>query len=456
MNEVVTVPLDWHPREYQRPLWDALKSGTKRAVAVWHRRAGKDSVGLNWTIRQAFIRPGLYWHLLPTYAQGRKVVWDGITKDGRKFIDHWPHQLITKIRNDDMRIHVRVPKGESIWQVVGSDSPDRLVGANPIGVVMSEYALQDPAAWNYIRPILVENGGWALFIYTPRGHNHGLTLYEMALGNDDWFCQKLTADDTNVLTEAQIEGERQAGMPKELIEQEFYCSFDAPLVGSYFGDQMSDALKAKRITNVPHDPAVGVETWWDLGIGDATAVWFAQRVGQEVHLIDYHEEHSKPLAHYVGVLQAKALDKGYNYSAHVLPHDAEARELISGKTRTQVLKELNVTPLHVMKRAKVDDGIEAARNMLPRCWFDLKRCDRGIAALREYQKSPMPGKHWRNEQEPEFLDHPLHDWASHGADAFRAGAMFRGARKSREKRQMYPDLGINVPRERHTRLRRHG
>ena len=375
----------------------------------------------------AVKRIGTYWHMLPTLRQGRLVIWDGITKDGRKVMEAWPNDLVKKRRQDEMKLEL---VNGSVWQVVGSDNYNSLMGANPVGVVFSEYSLADPAAWDFIRPILAENGGWALFLYTPRGPNHGQDLFDTALANESWFCEKLTVDDTHAITQEAIDEERKAGMAPEMIRQEFYCSFDAPLMGAYFGDQMTEAQDEGRICSVPHDPAVQVETWWDLGIGDSTAIWFIQRVGKEVHAIDYYEASGEPLSHYAGVLADKTKSKhdggrAFLYSEHMLPHDANARELGTGKTRVEVLESLDIKP-KVVTQHRVEDGIEAARNLLPRCWFDAERCKRGIDALRNYRKD------W-DETHKTFRLKPLHDWASHGADAFRIGAM--SIPKSGQKRE---------------------
>ena len=415
---VVQVPHNWEPRDYQMDGWAALESGIRRACFVWHRRAGKDSVGLNYMVTATQKRVGTYWHMLPTLRQGRKIVWQGITKDGRAFLDFWPEDLIRKKRDDEMMIELT---NGSIWQVVGSDNYDALVGTNPVGVIMSEYSLSVPSAWDFIRPILAENGGWAAFLYTPRGRNHGYDLYQMAKNNPKWFCQLLTVDDTDAISDEAIQEEREAGMAKALIDQEFYCSFDAPLVGSYYGDEMAQALKDKRITNVAHDPAVPVETWWDLGIGDDTAIIFVQRVGLEIHVIDAYAATGKKLSHYAGVLQKKATTREYVYSDHIFPHDVKARELIAGVSREKVLRQLGIKPV-VMPRHDIDDGISAVRNTLGNCWFDEQNCGDLIEAMRQYRKI------W-DEKRKMFADSPYHDWSSHYADAFRTGAMHRHKKK---------------------------
>lgn len=390
------------------PLWRSLEAGNKRAVAVWHRRAGKDAVGVNWTVTAAMQRVGIYWHMLPTLLQGRKVVWDGITKDGRKVLDAWPEEIITKRRNDEMKLDL---VNGSMWQVVGSDNYNSLVGSNPIGVVFSEYSLADPAAWDFIRPILAENDGWALFLYTPRGRNHGHVLYQMAKSTPGWFASLLGADQTGAISDEVIEAERLAGMSEEMVQQEFFCSFEAPLFGAYYAKEMLEVEREERICSVPYDKAVPVETWWDLGIGDATAIWFAQRVGREIHLIDYYESSGEALSHYVRVLN----DKPYTYAEDVVPHDAEARELISGKTRIEVMRSLNRRPAVVTRHA-VDDRINAVRMNLNRCWFDAKKTERGVECLRQYRKE-------YDEKHKSYRTKPVHDWASHGADAFGVGIM---------------------------------
>jgi hypothetical protein len=223
----VTIPNKWRPHFYQWPLYNNFGYGKRfqRGCAVWHRRAGKDSAALNLTAREMFKRVGTYWHLFPEQAQARKAVWNGIDRDGRRIIDQFlPPAVRERSNGQEMLVEA---KNGSIWQMAGSDNYDSLVGSNPIGVVFSEWSLADPAAWDYIRPILAENDGWALFIYTPRGRNHGYATYQMALSNEDWYCERLTVDDTGMVSEAQIQAERDAGMSGAKVNQEFYCSFEA-------------------------------------------------------------------------------------------------------------------------------------------------------------------------------------------------------------------------------------
>jgi hypothetical protein len=398
----------------------------KRAACVWHRRAGKDLCAINLIQTKIVERVGTYWHMLPTYKQGRAIVWNGFTKDGRKFLDHFhPNLIVGKPNTTEMRVDFF---NKSIYQVVGTDDVNSLVGTNPIGVVFSEYSLHDPAAWDYIRPILAENGGWALFIYTARGENHGFSLMEMARGNKRWFSEVLVAGDEGtkredgkpVLSDQVIQEERLAGMPEAMIQQEFYCSFSAPFVGAYYGDQMMQAKKDNRIHDrIPYDPRLPVDTYWDLGINDTMVVWFIQPHNFQFRVIDHYESNGEGLAHYAKMLRGQVTKherKGeYLYRNHWAPWDIEVRELGTGKSRKEIAATMGIK-FRVVKQNDISDGIEAVRNILSQCFFDNTYCHRGIEALRQYRKE-------FDEKNKCFSSHPLHDWTSNHADAFRTFAM---------------------------------
>lgn len=397
--------------------WDIIDAmdggGFKRAVAVWHRRAGKDSTSLNFTAKKAFDRVGVYWHMLPTALQARKVVWDGIDKAGRRMIDQvWPTEVRQSANNQEMKLEL---VNGSIWQCVGSDNYDSLVGANPVGVVFSEYSIANPAAWDYIRPILAENGGWAIFIYTPRGRNSGFNLYKMAENNPKWFCQKLTIDDTDIISQEVLEEERAAGMSEAMIQQEFYCAFDVPIEGAYYGPQLNKAHKDGRVSRVPIEPNLPVYTAWDLGIGDFMAIWFVQVTGKEIRFVHYYEHTGEGLAHYINYLMVWAKENSVRYSDHFAPHDIQVRELSTGKSRLDTAREMGIR-FQVVKRHKIDDGIEAVRRLFPRFWIDETNCDRGLICISDYTKV------W-DDKKMMFQDKPLHNYASHGCDALRYFAM---------------------------------
>ena len=220
----ITIPYNYQPRFYQLPFFEAMDNGKKRSCLVWHRRSGKTVTLLNFACKKAFERVGVYYHCFPEYNQARKIVWDGITKDGKPFLDHIPKELRASKNSTELKVELI---NVSIYQLVGADNFDRLVGPNPVGLIMDEWAVSDkyPMAWDYFRPILAENQGWAVFNFTPRGRNHGFDLYSMALRNPEWFCQLLTADDTQAINKRDIEAERGAGMSEDMIQQEFYCTF---------------------------------------------------------------------------------------------------------------------------------------------------------------------------------------------------------------------------------------
>lgn len=410
----VTLPHDWRPRAYQRALWTYLERGGTRAVGVWHRRAGKDELCLHWAAVSAFRRIGTYWHMLPQAAQARKAIWDAVNPHtGRRRIDDaFPAALRATTREQEMLIRF---KNGSTWQVVGSDNYNSLVGAPPVGVVFSEFALADPASWSYLRPILAENGGWAVFISTPRGRNHFASFYEGAARDPDWFAQRLRASETGVFTPAALARElaeyrRDYGDEdgQARFDQEFEVSFDAAIVGAYYGRPIQTAEAEGRIGNVGVDPRFPVHTAWDLGMSDSTAIWFFQVIGREIRLVDYLEAAGVGLDHYARALA----DRGYLYGEHLLPHDAAVRELGTGKSRIETLSSLGLGNSRIVAKLPLADGIHAVRALLPRCWFDAVRCERGLSALRQHRREWSDGL-------KTFMDRPLHDWTSHGADAFR-------------------------------------
>ena len=380
MPQVVLPAGGWEPRSYQLPVWRYLEEGGRRAVLVWHRRSGKDEVALHWTACAAMRRPGNYWHCLPLQTQARKALWDAVNPHtGKRRIDEaFPPAIRETTREQEMQI--RLISG-STWQVLGSDRYDSLVGSPPVGIVFSEYALADPRAWAYLRPILAENGGWALFVSTPRGRNHLATLYEAALDDPVWHASRLAVTDTGVIAPELLERERLElirengqDIGEAMFRQEWLVDFSAPIMGAYYAREMDRAEKENRIGRIPVDPGIACITAWDLGIGDSTAIWIAQQVGMELRLIDYIENSGVGLDWYANALNAK----GYSYKEHILPHD----------------------------------GINAVRRVLPRCWFDRERCARGIDALRQYRRE------W-DEERKVFKDRPLHDWTSHACDAMR-------------------------------------
>lgn len=420
---------NWTPRDYQLPLWAYFEQGGKRAEAIWHRRSGKDEVAMHLAATQMMQRTGNYWHMLPHATQARKAIWEAVNPHtGMRRIDEaFPHELRTSTRDTDMFIRLH---GGSSWQVVGSDNFESLIGSPPIGISWSEWAQSDPRSWAFLRPILAENGGYALFITTPRGRNHAHAMYEAARRDDNWFSDLLTVDDTSLFTPEMLAAELKEyqahhGMVdgKAIFEQEYYCSFEAAIVGSYYADELIQARHDKRIGRVPYDKSLPVDTAWDLGVDDATSIWFIQTAGSEFRFIDYYEHSGVGLDHYAKVLK----EKNYLYETHYLPHDVTVRELSKGVSRKETLASLGIKAT-VCPKLPVADGINATRLVLARSCFDEDKCERGLAGLYEYRRA------W-NDKTKTFSDRPVHDWASHPADAARSFAI--GARiaprKGRDK-----------------------
>jgi len=427
------MPHNWDPFAHQIPIWNYLDNGGKRAVAVWHRRGGKDSTSLNYTASRAIEKVGVYYHMLPTQKQARKVIWDGIDRNGRRMLAQaFPDEIVKGKRSQEMQLELI---NGSIWQLCGSDNYNALVGSNPVGVVFSEWSLCDPAAWDYIRPILAENGGWAIFIYTARGKNHGYKMSEMARKNPSWFYSHLTVDDTHrpdgspIITQEAIQEDRDAGMSEDMIQQEYYCSFDVAIPGAYFAKEIAAARADNRIRFIPVEPHIDVHTFWDLGIskGNAMVIWFVQAIGQEIRVINHYSAENKAMSHFIGIVNDFKRDHGINYGVHHAPHDLNVRDLMTGKKRIDTAREMGIKFRLVPRTTDLNDSIEATRRLFARCWFDEDRCEDGISALASYHRE-------YDEKHQCYKDQPVHDWSSNDADAFRQMAQAWNDRLALTKR----------------------
>jgi len=424
----------YSPRSYQHDFlkafwpilnnWDAAP--IKRGILVWHRRAGKDLTALNFCERAMMTRSGTYFHFLPTYTQAKKIIWDGKDRAGKPFLSyfneamfaHEPHQTELKIT---YRPTDRAPFG-STYQLIGGDNIDSIVGTNPVGCIFSEYPLMNPKAWDLVRPILRENGGWALFVFTPRGKNHAFKLWDETKDSPRWYRSLLGVKDTErdadgepggaVVTEEDVNDERLSGMSEELVQQEFYCSFEGAMEGAYYAHQMAMADKEGRIGVCAYDPEFPVDTAWDLGMDDETVIWFTQQVApNRLHVIDYLAAAGHGLDWYATELRRRP----YQYGQHFAPHDIKVKEWGTGNTRLQTAARLGI---HFQPQPKlaVEDGIESARRLIPLCFFDAEKCEKGIDALKSYRRE-------KDEKLGTFKNTPVHDWASHPADAFRVRAV---------------------------------
>ncbi len=359
-------------------------------------------------------------------AQARKAIWEAVNPHTgiRRIDEAFPLELRDITRENEMFIRF---KSGSTWQVVGSDNFNSLIGSPPVGCVFSEWALSNPAAWAYLRPIFRENGGWALFNFTPRGRNHAVKMFEGAAGDPDWFCQKLTARDTGVFSEEDLAKElaeyiRDYGLDEGTarFNSEYMCSFDEAIPGSFFGTEMTALEQAGRLSLVDYDPSLPVYTAWDLGWTDDTAIWFFQLARLEVRFIDYYAAAGETIAHYARVLQEKRSRLGapYVYAKHYLPWDARPATLAAeGRSILQQLAAfVGIGNIEIVPNLDDEDQIQAGRVLLSRAWMDGERCADGINCVRSFHRK------WDDERKV-FSRKYEHDWSSHGTKAMLYAAV---------------------------------
>jgi len=422
----ITLPHLYLPREYQVPLWEAFDKGFTRLIQLWHRRSGKDVTDLNLVAREMWLNVGNYYYTFPTYSQGKKALWEGRGKDSVKYLDYFPKQLLEGKPNDtEMKVKY---KNGSLFQVIGVEDIDRIVGTNPRGIVFSEYSLQNPKAWEYMRPILAENKGWAIFNYTPRGRNHGYTLHEMAKNNLKWFVSVLTVDDTHVLTKEDIDEERKAGMTEDMVQQEFYCSFVAAIQGSIYWNEYNQAEKDGHFKDVPYDAKMKVHTVWDLGKDDTNCIGFYQSNGMTVRLIDYLSGHRLGLPDWI----KKVKEKPYVYGKHFAPHDIEVSDYSTSgdESRKEIAKGLGID-FEVVPNFSIQEGIEAGKRFFKKLYVDNTKCAEFLEAIPQYTRE-------YDEELKKFKDKPLHDWTSHFADEHRYAAIVH-AQFANDEAERTPD-----------------
>ena len=368
---------------------------------VAHRRFGKTVGAINDLIKETLTNPRQNVrtaYIAPYYSQAKAVAWD--------YALHYS-QAIPGISVNVSELRIDYPNGGRL-RLFGADNYDAMRGLYFDAVVLDEPADFPANAWPMvIRPALADREGRATFIGTPKGKNEFWDIFDNARKDPNWYCEVFKASQTGVLPSGEL-SEALKSMGQDRYDQEFECSFEAAIMGAYYGREMREATEAKRITKVPYDPSVPVYTAWDLGMSDSTAIWFAQFVGQERRVIDYYEASGAGLDHYVKMLLAK----DFIYGGHILPHDARVRELGTGKTRVEMLEALGLRGIDIAPQLGIEDGIQAVRMFIKTAWFDAEKTDRGLEALRQYQRDwDDKGKTWRSR--------PRHDWTSHGADAMR-------------------------------------
>ncbi len=395
VSEEIIIP--YKPREQQLVIHDAIEAN-RFTVVVAHRRMGKTVSAINHLIKAAILneQPNpRYAYIAPTYAQSKRVAWDYLLEFTR------PLGAVANIAE------LRVDFWGRRISLYGSDNADSLRGQYFDGVCLDEIGDQNPKIWNeIIRPALADRMGWCLFIGTPKGQNHFKELRDRAETAEGWQLLEFKASQTGVLRQDELQAAREE-MGEDKYQQEFECSFNAAVEGAYYGTFMNELEAEGRLTTVPRDDLCKTFVAWDLGMGDSTSIWVAQTAGKEIRLIDFVENAGVGLDWYVNWLR----DHRYQNAEQILPHDVEVRELGTGKSRKEMLEEagLNIT---IAPRLSVDDGIQAVRRILPRCWFDNNKTKAGVNALRNYRRQ-------FDEKRKVFNDRPLHDWSSHAADSFR-------------------------------------
>jgi hypothetical protein len=370
------------------------------ACRVAHRRFGKTVCEINELIKSAINNRrdnARYAYIAPYYAQAKSVAWD--------YLKHYARPVMKgAARESDLS--VTLINGAQI-RLYGADNADALRGIYLDGVVMDEYADMRPTVWGeIIRPLLSDRQGWATFIGTPRGKNHFFSVFSTARESSDWFCQVLPASVTGIIPASELDDAKKHMTPEQYA-QEFECAFDTPTLGAIYAAELTAAREEGRLCAVPLDRSALVHTAWDLGVSDSTCIWFWQMVGREIRVIDYYENREKPITHYLAMLQAR----GYDYGQHFVPHDAAARERWSATAMTEIAAAQGYQ-MTVLPREDVEQGINAARMLFSRCVFDAAKCAMGLEALHNYRREFS-----RTLNELKAV--PLHDWASHAADAFR-------------------------------------
>ena len=431
-----------------RPLQARLHRDRKRFTClVCHRRFGKTVWSANELIRTAVTckHPSpVVAYVAPTYSQAKRVAWGYI----KQFTEPLAKAGRVKYWDTELKCEIDRGKDKATIYLLGAENPDAIRGMYLDGCVLDEYANMDPRLWGEIvRPAVSDRKGWVVWIGTPAGHNHLYELYTEAVKNmniqkeglkdwdkamekmkgmsplewpkeeakwerqakylrDNWYAARLKASETDVLDEMELIDAQQT-MTYAQYQQEYEVDFQAALEGAYYAELMAQATKEGRITGVPYQTDGEVYTAWDLGMDDYTAIWFAQLVGGEIHLVDYYEAQGEGLEHYVRVVKGKP----YNYAGHLLPHDVAVREMSTGKSRYETLQSMGLVGT-VVPKLRIEDGINAVRGILSRCWFDAKRTFFGVECLRQYSRV-------RHRQTLQFLPKAKHDKFSNGADAFR-------------------------------------
>lgn len=422
---VIRLPNNWKPRGYQFDAWSYLERGGRHAELLWHRRSGKDDLSFHWTAVAAHKRVGNYWHMLPQANQARKALWDAVNPHTglRRIYEAFPQELWAN--HSDHEMFIRFKNG-SAWQVVGSDNFNSLVGSPPVGIVFSEWALCDPAAWAYLMPIIEENKGWAIFNTTPRGRNHAYRSLRAAKENAEAFASVLRADQTGVFTVDQLEKIRLKLMEtyghefgQSIYEQEYMCSFDAANLGAILGRYVTQADRDGRIDDAvqPDPEGAPIEISSDIGFRDTASWWFWQPTREGFNLVNHDSDSGLDASQWIDRLIGELKRVGVKLGRIWLPQDAKAKTFASRHSpMEQFLEAFGHDVVRVVPQTKKLDQINAARWVIQRCRFAKSECKEGIEGLAAWSFE-------YDEETKDFSKDPKHDWASHHGDSFAYGAL---------------------------------
>ena len=422
MTEIV---IPYTPRKLQKFLHKEMLKH-RFNVIVAHRRSGKTVMCINHMIRDALTNPKpnpRYAFISPTFKQGKATAWDYIKTFGKN---------IPFVKFNESELRCDFPNGARIT-ILGAENDQGLRGIFLDGCVMDETQSLSPTIFpEIIRPALADRKGWCIFIGTPKGQNYFYKLHKEAQTQKDWWTSVFKASDTKILDQDELDSAKQM-MSEDLYDQEFECSFQAAITGSYYGAIIDDLQKNNKITDVPYDESLDCETWWDLGLKDSTAIWFVQKHGNDIRIIDYEESSGEGLDFYADLLDSKP----YKYDRHIAPHDIKVRELGAfGKSRLESALELGIS-FDIAPKLSIEDGIEAVRKNLPKCYFDKEKTHQGVEALKAYQKK------WDDKNQC-FKNRPIHNFASHPADAFRYGCTFVGGKMTDWNEEVYVNTNYIV------------
>jgi phage terminase large subunit len=443
VETLISLPHIYEERDYQQDPWDAFHgvgahAGKNYKIFVfnWHRRGGKDITCWNMAIERTAEEPMTAKYAFPTNDMSRDNLWESYTNDGLRFTDFVPLDLRVRAHSNDDGLNDSLKRIEFVTggsiRVISAHKPQRLRGGNSKLFVLSEFQVMDPSVIDIIEPILEANGGILIINMTSNGDSAAKEMLEAWKNDPEVYVSILTVDDTPVFTPEQMVRIRRRtierfiarGLSEEeanaFVDQEYYCSWESPVIGSYFGSAMRRAADSGRIARVPYEPQLPVNTYWDLGIDDSMSIWFVQLHNREVRIIDYFESSGEGIGYYIKVLKGQQTGyermADYSYGKHYAPHDIAVRELTTGVSRLDTAKTLGIKFEMVKRPARKEDAIEATRNLLARCFFDSVHCKRGVSALKGYKKK------W-NDKMMIYEDNPVHDWTSHGSDAFSTLAL---------------------------------